>query len=234
MSRFIETAAALFRLDPDELRSSRISIIVLIFANLVPLYGLFFLGWQAINILLIYWLEAFIVGFYNLLKLTTARCDDSTEHLRKLLDVPAFAMHFSIYCAVVGFIVFKEFSGYQPPPPENLDVPTYFSLVGIGNDFWTHIKSLFTPGIAVAAVIMFISHGVSFTQQLADRPLYSGRSLTALTFKPYLRVVPIHIVAAAGVAITQATGSTAAIILTLVLAKTAIDLAFFTIEKSNS
>jgi len=45
------------------------SVLFLIIANIVPLYGVFFLNLQAFPILLLFWLENVIVGVFNVLKM---------------------------------------------------------------------------------------------------------------------------------------------------------------------
>lgn len=46
------------------------STLALIFANLVPLAGAAFLGWDMGNIMILYWAESAIIGVFNLLKMT--------------------------------------------------------------------------------------------------------------------------------------------------------------------
>ena len=59
-----------FKLDPSEFLVP--SVIFLIVANLVPLYGVFFLHWQVFPILLLFWMENVMVGLFNALKMTMA------------------------------------------------------------------------------------------------------------------------------------------------------------------
>jgi hypothetical protein len=52
--------------------SSR-SAIALIVANAIPLVGVLFFGWSLITILVLYWLENGIVGFWNIFKINLAQ-----------------------------------------------------------------------------------------------------------------------------------------------------------------
>jgi hypothetical protein len=63
--------------------SSR-SALVLLAANLIPLVGVLFFGWSLITILVLYWIENGIVGFWNVPKIALAR--DSM--LSRLLESP--------------------------------------------------------------------------------------------------------------------------------------------------
>ena len=47
----------------------RITLIPLILANLVPLYGVVALGWGMFDIFIVYWIETAVVGLYNILKI---------------------------------------------------------------------------------------------------------------------------------------------------------------------
>lgn len=49
------------------------SAIVLLAANAIPLIGVLFFGWSLLTILVLYWLENGIVGFWNVLKINLAR-----------------------------------------------------------------------------------------------------------------------------------------------------------------
>jgi hypothetical protein len=49
------------------------SAILLVVANLIPLFGVLFLGWSLWTILVLYWVENGIVGFWNIPKLLLAQ-----------------------------------------------------------------------------------------------------------------------------------------------------------------
>lgn len=49
------------------------SALFLLLANAVPLIGVLFFGWSLLTILVLYWLENGIVGFWNVLKINFAR-----------------------------------------------------------------------------------------------------------------------------------------------------------------
>ncbi|OIO22954.1 hypothetical protein COX84_07215 [Candidatus Micrarchaeota archaeon CG_4_10_14_0_2_um_filter_49_7] len=47
--------------------------LVLIFVNLIPLYGVLFMGWSGMLVLLAYWAESAIIGFFMILKALVAK-----------------------------------------------------------------------------------------------------------------------------------------------------------------
>ena len=44
----------------------------LIIANLMPIYGVLFLGWEVFDIIIFYWLETIIIGLFNIIKIAMA------------------------------------------------------------------------------------------------------------------------------------------------------------------
>ena len=61
--------------------------ILLVVANLIPLVGVLFFGWSLITILVLYWIENGIVGFWNVPKIVMAQ----GSMLPRLPDMPAAA-----------------------------------------------------------------------------------------------------------------------------------------------
>ena len=57
-------------------------------ANLVPFWGVLFGGWEAFHVVLLYWSENIVVGFYNVLKMVFAKVDEPHQHLGKLFLIP--------------------------------------------------------------------------------------------------------------------------------------------------
>ena len=98
------------------------AVVALIVANLVPLAGVLWLGWDVWGILIIYWLENGIYGLFNVLKMRRAEGpdDSSPEAVRetrrrlngmrvngrppsgmdKAALIPFFVMHYGIFWVV--------------------------------------------------------------------------------------------------------------------------------------
>jgi Family of unknown function (DUF6498) len=51
---------------------SSLSVALLIAVNLIPLFGVMFLGWDLFPIMILYWLENGIIGLFNLPKIALA------------------------------------------------------------------------------------------------------------------------------------------------------------------
>ena len=67
-----------------------VPILVIYLANLMPLIGVLFFDWNAKTILLIYWAESAIIGFFTIIKMLRA----SASILLKIILVPFFCIHF--------------------------------------------------------------------------------------------------------------------------------------------
>ena len=52
---------------------------------MVPLWGVLFFNWDAFYIVLLYWAENLVIGFYNILKMVLAQPLNPDE-LKKLTD----------------------------------------------------------------------------------------------------------------------------------------------------
>jgi hypothetical protein len=103
------------------------SAIVLLIANAIPIIGVLFFGWSLITILVLYWLENGIVGFWNVPKIAlaqgpmiprlsempeTARGVVASAALARLQLIPRaglsvfFLVHYGIFWLAHGIFVF--------------------------------------------------------------------------------------------------------------------------------
>lgn len=152
-------------------------VLALVLANLVPLIGVRFFGWDLLAVVGGYWLENVVVGFYNVLK------------MRKVSgrfwsgDVLFFMAHFGIFTFIHGLFVLSIL---------NLGAST--GRVNLGNiDFgvlFSRTAFLFVP--------LLISHGISFYNNFIQKQEYKNTTTEKLFYAPYGRVVFMQIVIMAG------------------------------------
>lgn len=199
------------------------AVAALVIANLIPLVGVLLFGWSVWNILVIYWLENGIVGFINVLKMTSATGEDvrgsavdlvingqPATAMSKVALVPFFVVHYGIFWFVHGIFV--------------LTLPAFLSLasdipmeLGIG------------PVLA-AAVALAISHGLSFWWNFLHGGEYRRTTPAALMFAPYRRLIVLHLTIIFGAMAVMFTGAPVAAVAILVAIKTALDLGFHLAE----
>jgi len=185
---------------------SRTSIASLIFFNSMPLAGVLFFGWSLSSIMILYWFENVIIGFYNVIKMAKAAGKTSKTKLysgkklvtstQKLPLILFFIVHFGIFTLGHGVFVFVFFGKNLP------------SL----------------PSLIPAALSLFVSHGVSYTNNFIKNGEYARVAFQDLFFQPYNRVLIMHVTIVIGAGIALLLESPTLILALLILLKTAVDV----------
>ncbi len=224
--------------------SSTGAVVALIAANAIPLVGVLFLGWNVWLILILYWLENGVVGFFNVLKILRAEgpMDPTNRWQMNGRPMPEvgrrflagfFLIHYGIFWVVHGVFVltlplfagigsaFRD-SGPLFPDESQFVNGVYVNPVSVpGNG----LTSGFEPGALLLAVVaLAISHGVSFWFNYLGRGEYRRTSASAQMFAPYGRLAVLHITIIFGGMAIAFTGAPAAAVAILVVLKTAMDL----------
>jgi hypothetical protein len=181
-----------------------LSAIFLVCANLVPLVGVLLFGWDLAQIMVLFWVENAVIGFYALLKLAVI------QRWGVLLFGPLFLGHFGGFMAIHFMFVYSLFV-------RGLDVK------GPGPGAWTVLGALFVP-LWTAMLAMLVSHGVSFFSNFIGRREYRGRTGVVQMFEPYRRVVLMHATLILGGFAVLALGQPVYALLVLVALKIAMDL----------
>lgn len=185
------------------------SLIFLFFANLVPLIGVLFWGWDIFSMLILYWIESFIVGMWNIPKIIKASGGLSkyipsisdartrisyriSSILSRFFLIPFFIFHYGIFTMVhLGFIL-----GFREIALRNI-LPTIIS----SESSFSYSISYSGPisafqdidGFWIAALSLFISHGISFFSNFIGKKEYEHMGPLAQTFQPYKRIVIMDI-----------------------------------------
>ncbi|MBI4361249.1 hypothetical protein HY572_05760 [Candidatus Micrarchaeota archaeon] len=190
--------------------SQKPSVWVLLAANVVPLFGVLFLGWSQASVLLLFWAESAVIGFYTVLKMLLAKPErfDAPDGLAgtffagaafavfqasRLFSIGFFVIHFGIFMLVhLMFLLFFLVSDADP-----------FGVLA---------------SVVVGGAAYFLSHGYSFVVNFLDRREYLEAEPKSLMAAPYPRVILMHVAVIFGAIL----GLPA---LVLVLGKMVLDLA---------
>jgi hypothetical protein len=171
-------------------------VLLILLSNLIPLYGIVFLGWNLAVLLILYWLESAVFGFYAVLKMLI-----TPGGPKKLFLIPFFFLHFGGFMfghllAIVTFLV----------------------------DFFK-VEGLDPNQLKFYLLAAFLSHGASFLINFVGKMEYQRSSVEKEALAPYLRIVlmQITIVIGAVLHLTLKFDSNAILIL-LIMAKTSADL----------
>jgi hypothetical protein len=201
-------------------------LIALLAANAIPLAGVVFLGWDAFSILLLYWAENLVIGFYNVLKMAFVKVDHPREHLGKLLFIPFFCVHFGGFTAAHGLfilLIFKKESGELMSRPT---WPCFFVFLQLLFNVIKHVFAIVPADMKYALLGLFVSHGISFIYNYFFKGEYERESINSLMGIPYTRVVILHLAVLVGGFLSMAMGEPAAILFVLVVLKTVLDVNF--------
>lgn len=86
-------------------RWNSLSSITLILANLIPLFGVWLAGWDIGQIMLLFWAESAIIGYYNLCKMW------KIGRWSLLFYGPFFVGHYGAFMAVHLLFIYALFAG---------------------------------------------------------------------------------------------------------------------------
>jgi len=194
------------------------SVIVLILANMIPVFGVLFLGWEVFPILVLYWMENVIVGIFNVLKMlvctpegTVGWQKNALHWTSKMGTIVFFCFHYGIFTLVHGIFVFAMFGGFW----ENTESDSFFDDI---------FSSPVTAQILFGAFVIFISHGVSFITNYIGKGEYKKVTVSELMGQPYSRVVILHLTILLGGGLVSFLGAPVFALLLLVVLKIGIDV----------
>jgi len=208
-------------------KKDTLSLTTLIGANLIPLAGVFFFNWDVTFIILLYWAENLIAGFYNILKIALVREGNSAFSPQKLFIIPFFCIHYGGFCAVHGFFLtafFKLGSNTSPIPDGGAIWWGPFIFIQMLINVVARVWSSAPPEMVWALLGLFISHGVSFVENFILGGEYRRSTIKDLMHQPYQRIMVMHIaIIAAGIFVMKF-NSPMPMLVILILLKIIFDL----------
>jgi hypothetical protein len=189
-------------------QNSATALLGLIVLNLVPLASVFIGDWQSFDLIFLYWMENVVIGAFSLARMVVRPYIHPLDLIFPLLIAPFFVLHFGAFCWGHGTFVVSLFG------PE--------SLAGsdLSNAALTAVtdRGLLLPLAALAAI-----HALDWFRDVRARGL-GADDLKELMFKPYRRIVVLHLtILGAGFALGALDEPTVGL-LALVLLKTASDI----------
>jgi hypothetical protein len=207
--RLVEAVVA--RVPQKENRAERpLSAWVLVAANLVPLAGVLFWGWDVFALLLLFWMENVVVGLFFALRMLFVDLEESALWLAKLFMVPFFCVHYGMFTAVHGVFVFMLF-GQGKYRAEGLNALAPAARAAADNPQWLPLA------------VLVASHLFSFAWNYLYRGEFRGAQLSRLMAQPYGRVVVLHVAIILGGIAAMMLGSPLWALLVLLGLKVALD-----------
>lgn len=184
-----------------------LSKISLIFSNLVPIYGVIYLGWSFVSILYLYWFENIILAFFTILKILSAKIPPTKEYqartFKNLLEL--FLLKFTI---IFFFVI-------------------HFGTATIAHMFFLRFlfgeQFTFQPNYLVMIIFIFISHGISFVTNYIQPKIYLKTLPMHLMLNDYSRIFVGHLMTIM-IGFTLGYQNSLVLIIIFTLIRTGVDL----------
>ena len=222
----------------------------LLAANALPLLGVFFLGWDAFSIVILYWTENVVIGAINVLKMITCSPDAdllvlgnvapkdklNSERMERSrgdsVRVLQLANHGSKFFFIPFFIVhyglFCFVHGVFIFAIFNRESGGFGPYGGVDNFLQVFRQEHLWWGVAALA----ISHLWSFAVNYIGRGEYRRTAVPMLMFQPYARIVVLHIAILIGGIIAFMLGSNVLVLTILIAGKTLLDLSLHLAQRA--
>jgi hypothetical protein len=145
---------------------ARPSTLIILLANLAPLAGVRFLGWDAFQILILYWMETAAIAFWTIARIVARGPDVAGATAAgigpapRIVTAAMYTLHAGAFMAAHFFFLWVLFAG------------EWARRAGGFVDFFVHI--VFGTGLWVPVVAMFIGYGVAFRNDIARRDPADG------------------------------------------------------------
>ena len=179
------------------------SVLALIIANLIPVAGAAFLGWELSDVMVLYWAESAVIGLFNIAKIAVV------GRWGALFAGPFFASHFGAFMAVHFLFVYTIFvEGFRGSGPS-------------GN--LSEVLNLFV-GLWPALLALVVSHGYSFFVNFLGKEEYRARTMRTQMTEPYSRIVFMHMVLIFGGGLAMVLGEPTLVILAVIALKVILDV----------
>lgn len=185
-----------------KIRLGSISTVALIIANLIPLGGVLLDGWSISEIMVLFWAESAVIGFFNLCKMW------QVGGWSVLFYGPFFVGHYGAFMVVHLLFIYGFFGG---DPLDNIDVTT------------TEVLADFVR-LWPALLGFFISHGISWFVNFRGRREFEGRDMNRQMSEPYRRIIIMHVTIICGGFLVMAFGTILPALILLILLKISADL----------
>lgn len=190
--------------DSEPLAWMSTSALALMVANFVPLAGVLLLGWDLSEIMILFWAENAVIGFYNLLKLGVV------ARWAVVFVGPFFVGHYGAFMA--GHFLFIYYMFVRGIESSTTEGPLIESL-----------RDLFVP-LWPALLALTVSHGISFYQNFLKNNEHVGRQVGEQMGEPYKRIIVLHVTIIFGGGLILVLGSPVPALVLLLALKTVTDL----------
>ena len=191
--------------------TGRLSVVALVAANLVPLFGVLLWDWDVFLLLLLFWSENVIIGIFGIARLIVARVSDSG--VGGLFLPLFFLVHYGVFMFGHFMVLFGMYSGHFADGATPAEPADYYGILA-RNLNW------------VAVLALFISHGWSFVENYMGKREHERLTPGQAMALPYRRMFITHIALIVGGFFLMERGQPLGGLVLLVAMKIALDVFF--------
>ena len=210
-------------------RADRVSVAVLVAANLLPVAGVLALGWKVEEIVVVYWVENLVIGLFNAVRMAMAQGTRDKKGrpvgafetwFLRLFMVPFFIVHYGGFCFGHGVFLATLF-----PPGGG----------GQGQDLDdVLLRTAADPAFLVVAAALFASHAYSFARHYVGGAEYRSADINELMARPYKRIIVVHLFIIGGGLLMLALKSPLPALMVFIALKVAVDAWSHSKERSRA
>ena len=200
-------------------------------AAFAPLVGVFVWGWSAREVVLIYWAENVIIGFWQLIKMLVVTLKKGEGNGEKSIFGAVFLMgffsiHYGGFCAVHGVFALSLTGGGDVDMSFNESAKWWGPLIFLGlllsivRQVW---EALPEAGLW-SIVSLFAMRGLGVWQDFIAPGHWRRAELSKLMSEPYKHIIVLHVSIIAGAALVMAFQGAWPILILIVLGKLLMDI----------
>ncbi len=191
--------------------NGKVSLALLVLANLVPLAGVWLWDWDVFFLLLLFWCENVIIGLFGIARLVVAANSESAYH--GLILPLFFLVHYGGFMFGHFMVLFGMYEGYMGDAGQQVEASDYY-MTALERLNW------------VAVLALFISHGWSFIENFMGRREHENLAPMQAMGLPYKRMMITHVALLLGGFFLIERGQPIAGLVFLVLLKIGLDVTF--------
>ena len=162
------------------------SLAFLVAANLIPLFGVLFFQWDVKGVILLYWLENIIIGFFNVIKIMLLD-DDKSNHLYNIKSNLFISFIYKILRAFIFLVHYLPFLLVH-----GLFLIFLLKLIGSFEINSLSLKLLIST-LIFPFIVLLLSHAFSFVDNYIFKKEYVKANYGALMIQPYRRIAIMHV-----------------------------------------
>ena len=174
-----------------------------------PLLGVFLWGWSAREVILLYWAENLIIGFWQVLRMLST----STSPFPGRLFLSAFfTFHYGFFCFGHGIFLLVLTQG------------DFSELTGGPAFLYREALDAVTRGTLLAIASNFFMNGVRFVREHLIGRQYLTKGLSELMREPYKHIIVVHLAILAAGFVTMLVPAALPLLALIVVGKLILDL----------